>query len=454
MKLKAAIKAAKMLLEAIRNPEEGKRKVRILVMILAICISTLFIVPAAAISLPGLVVKGIFSKISSAITGNDKEIEISDEDMEKIDDETKDEDFILENSEIYKQVKKVYIKYNDAINKKIEDKIAKIKEDNTYEKKVAKKDEKTGRPIIVTEKVVPEIIQNIDLQKPKIQFVLAYITTKYLSVQTEDDTYEFDADETKDFLDEITTIYENTTGSDPITYTAYTIISDEYEIMNMKFNEREYPEDYEEKQEQYLISYESFLDLDDEQIDESYNSNTGDLDIDLSNMEIYANGMKIPHFLQYDSRWGSIAYGNKTIGYAGCGITCMAMLLNYFGYSKTPPQIAQWSMNHGYYVNGVGTSWSFFGGISNEYGITCTNIGKDAKKLIEALSSGKPVIASMAPGTFTSGGHFIVLRGITAEGKILVNDPNDNTHTKNHYKREFDISLILNESKNMWAFNN
>lgn len=452
MKLKAAIKAAKMLLDAIKNPEESKKKARVLVMILAVCVSTLFIVPAAAISLPGLVVKGIFSKISSAITGGDKEVEISDEDMEKIDNETKDEEFILEDSEIYKQVKQVYIKYNDDLDKKIAANIKKIEEDNTYTETIEKEDPETGEVIKEEVKKVPTVNKNINLDKPKIQYVLAFISTKYLSVQTEDEEYEFDEDEIKGFLDEITTLYESTEGTDPISYTAYTIISDEYEIMNMKFSEEEFPDDYEEKQEQYLVSYESFLDLDDEQVNESAESKYDN--IDLSDMEIYANGMEIPHFLQYDSRWGSISYGNRTIGYAGCGITCMAMLLNYFGYSKSPPEVASWSMNHGYYVNGVGTSWSFFGGISNEYGITCTNIGKDPKRLVEALSNGKPVIASMAPGTFTSGGHFIVLRGITAEGKILVNDPNDNTHSKNFYKREFDISLIMNESKNMWTFSN
>lgn len=441
MKLKIAQKVISYLLA---DPKGRK--------ILVGCIAVIFfisiIIPAAAISLPGLVVKGVFSKVSSFVSGDNEEIEISDEDMESMD----DYDFVLEESDIYKEVKEVYLKYNDSLNKKIEDKIAKIKKDNTYTREVTITDEETGESTSEEEEVVPEVIQNIDLEKPRIQYVLAYITTKYLSVQTEDDPYEFDAEETKDFLDEITTLYESTEGSDPITYTAYTVISDEYEIMGIKFNEREYPEDFEEKQEQYLISYESFLDLDDEQIDESYNSNTGDLDIDLSDMQIYANGMEIPHFLQYDSRWSNITYGNSTIGHAGCGITCMAMLLNYFGYSKSPPQVASWSMEHGYYVNGVGTSWSFFEGISKEYGIKSTNIGKNVKKIVEALSSGKPVIASMAPGTFTSGGHFIVLRGITADGKILVNDPNDNTHTKNFYRREFDISLIINESKNMWTF--
>ena len=70
----------------------------------------------------------------------------------------------------------------------------------------------------------------------------------------------------------------------------------------------------------------------------------------------------------------------------------------------------------------------------------------------QALSTGKPVIASMKKGTFTRGGHFIVLRGITEDGKILVNDPNDNAK-KQHFNRSFDLSLIKREAKAFWCFN-
>ena len=57
----------------------------------------------------------------------------------------------------------------------------------------------------------------------------------------------------------------------------------------------------------------------------------------------------------------------------------------------------------------------------------------------------------MTPGVFTRAGHFIVLRGITPEGKILVNDPNDSA-SKNFFNKEFPISLIVNECKGAWAF--
>jgi hypothetical protein len=48
----------------------------------------------------------------------------------------------------------------------------------------------------------------------------------------------------------------------------------------------------------------------------------------------------------------------------------------------------------------------------------------------------------MTKGHFTSGGHFIVLRGITAEGKILVADP----ASVKRSEQEWALSLIVNEA--------
>jgi hypothetical protein len=48
----------------------------------------------------------------------------------------------------------------------------------------------------------------------------------------------------------------------------------------------------------------------------------------------------------------------------------------------------------------------------------------------------------MTKGHFTSGGHFIVLRGVTSEGKILVADPASYTRSE----KEWDLNIILNEA--------
>lgn len=163
------------------------------------------------------------------------------------------------------------------------------------------------------------------------------------------------------------------------------------------------------------------------------------------------NLSEVPLYLQYDAEWANVAYGNGTMKKNGCCPTCLAMVFSYLrGETIYPTNIVAWSGNR-YYVTGAGTAWSIFAPASEHWGVFCENIGKNPTKMQQALLNGKIIIASMGPGTFTKGGHFIVLTGITENGKIRVNDPND-SNIKKHSQTEFDISLILRECKNMWVF--
>ena len=61
---------------------------------------------------------------------------------------------------------------------------------------------------------------------------------------------------------------------------------------------------------------------------------------------------------------------------------------------------------------------------------------------MQALGSGKLVIAIMAPGHFTTTGHFIVLRGITEEGEVLVADP----ASVKRSNQEWPLRTVVNEA--------
>ena len=76
----------------------------------------------------------------------------------------------------------------------------------------------------------------------------------------------------------------------------------------------------------------------------------------------------------------------------------------------------------------------------------CTAISKsevqaDPEILTQYLSTGSLVVAHMGPGHFTNGGHFIILRGVTLEGTILVADP----ASQERSLTTWDLDLILDE---------
>lgn len=161
--------------------------------------------------------------------------------------------------------------------------------------------------------------------------------------------------------------------------------------------------------------------------------------------------MNIPLYYQYKAPWGSKRYGNGTISKNGCAPTSIAMVFSYLLSSDIYPDTITAFTGNRYYVNGAGSSWDIFPACADQWGVTCTNVGISAQKIISELSQGHPVILSMGPGKFTSGGHLIVITGINSEGKVYVNDPNDNT-SKNHIGQEFNLGQILLEAKGGWSF--
>lgn len=163
-----------------------------------------------------------------------------------------------------------------------------------------------------------------------------------------------------------------------------------------------------------------------------------------------AGGMPIPHYLQTDYK--DVLYGDGSIASAGCGPTSFAMVASYLtGRTITPVDAAAWCGN-AYYVAGAGTSWAYFQAAASHFGCGAVTQTTDADTVLQALADGHPVISSQKRGLFTSRGHFIVLRGLSPGGNVLVNDPNDNDR-KNYINREFDMmSEIHATSSAYWIF--
>ena len=182
------------------------------------------------------------------------------------------------------------------------------------------------------------------------------------------------------------------------------------------------------------------------------NLNIYDDNIDFGDLQEYSEGhANIPYYNQTDARWGYKSYGNSTIGHGGCGPTSLAMVISGLtGEKVTPDIVADWSYRNGHRAEGLGSYWSLMTAGGKYYGLNVQAVSrKDPKTIIKALSEGYPVIVSMGKGHFTNGGHFIVLRGITNDGKILVHD----SASVSRSEKEWDLEIIMRESSTNGGIN-
>lgn len=106
--------------------------------------------------------------------------------------------------------------------------------------------------------------------------------------------------------------------------------------------------------------------------------------------------------------------------------------------------MSKWAYDNGYLAEGTGSYHSLIPDGARHFGLKVDGVTvKEQQKIIDALASGKLVIAIMGKGHFTSSGHFIVLRGVTDDGQILVADP----ASKKRSEKAWDFSIILKEAR-------
>lgn len=158
----------------------------------------------------------------------------------------------------------------------------------------------------------------------------------------------------------------------------------------------------------------------------------------------------IPLFLQWDERWGYRSYGNNFFGVNGCGPTCLSMVVcGLTGNTDwNPYAVGQFSEQSGYYVPGEGTAWDLMTEGAQALGLQAQWGEISGDYIRSCLWEGSPIICSMAPGDFTYTGHFIVLKGLDGEGKVIVNDPNSPQNSEEHWS----MDVLLPQISALWSY--
>lgn len=155
--------------------------------------------------------------------------------------------------------------------------------------------------------------------------------------------------------------------------------------------------------------------------------------------------------LYYQTDYPDVIYGTGTVESGGCSITSVAMVATYLtGYEYLPDELA-------YYFGGRAESDL----ARLEY--ASKSLGLPYEKpanwhhTLAALKAGKIAIVLVSGNSaFTDSQHFLVLTGVTEEGKVLVNDsyaPNYNKWSlKKGFEEGFDESAIIAGYQGAWVY--
>ena len=163
-----------------------------------------------------------------------------------------------------------------------------------------------------------------------------------------------------------------------------------------------------------------------------------------SGHEILTGGVTdLIYYNQGEEPWASSPFGTDVIRGYGCGPTTLAMVVSTLTNQVVDPaQMAKWAYEQGYWASGSGSRLSIVQGAAAAYGLDAQPWpDRTADGLRGQLASGHLFVALMTRGHFTNAGHFIILRGITLEGTVLVADPNSRPRSL----AAWDAQLILDE---------
>jgi hypothetical protein len=133
--------------------------------------------------------------------------------------------------------------------------------------------------------------------------------------------------------------------------------------------------------------------------------------------------------------FGSESYGPGPISHCGCGPTSWAMIVSTLTGKRTePPEVATWASTNGFQQDGTpcgGSAWWWADNTAlseSRWGVQARSISIEEAAM--SLRSGALIIVSTDAGPFTGGGHLVVMRAVTPDGRFLFADPNDYNDTR------------------------
>ena len=169
----------------------------------------------------------------------------------------------------------------------------------------------------------------------------------------------------------------------------------------------------------------------------------------------YEKYPEVPQYFQDD--YPHVPYGGN--GYSleshGCGITVLAMMATYMTEKQYLPD--EFAVRYARYGTPSGTDFSLFVDGPRELGFALDKRSGSWREVYEALGEGKLVVSLQFAGYFTTTAHFILLTGLTEDGKVLVRDPSRRNHEKRYagtdfFENGFETFYVASYGRTYWIY--
>ncbi|MDB5166152.1 MAG: hypothetical protein JWM37_224 [Candidatus Saccharibacteria bacterium] len=156
---------------------------------------------------------------------------------------------------------------------------------------------------------------------------------------------------------------------------------------------------------------------------------------------LLADGFTV--YQQCGESWSGLSYGPGDVCANGCGPSAMAMAITALtGQAVTPAQTVPKANELGQVTADGSSKWTIASALAPEYGLKSTKVDADVAAITQVLQNGGVVVASGRGALpFTTGGHYIVIRAVSATGKWLIGDSGH----KDTNTQEWDPNQIIGD---------
>lgn len=160
--------------------------------------------------------------------------------------------------------------------------------------------------------------------------------------------------------------------------------------------------------------------------------------------EFSADGFVV--YDQCDPRWANNVYGDSNACVSGCGPAAMAAAITALTKKAvTPKETVAYADQQDLLANG-GSKWNLPAVLGQKWDLNTKQIPATVEEINKILRAGGLVImAGKGAAPFTSGGHYILVRGVTADGKWKISDSNGKVGQANSQK-DWDAQSVLDKS--------